>query len=629
MPTARQRPSIDSILDPERVRILREVEALIKEYITEKERHRGRLLPGSLALYVERLKELTGRSSPQTLLNLANRYVDYLINHPQEPAINALINVPGRPAKTSWDPKIEDFILAAYMRRKRKSRLSTGKEKIIVTRPEVEEVFKLVIKTFPGYNITKNILYHFLRKARNDNRMFVEYTRTDDEDQVFTRRLGKKKNDVEFVNERWQLDGRPLPNLLRGDGFTFTVTILPVMDDKSEFVLAFDLIPRKKKDADGNIVDTDFTNEDVRIVLATAMLTHGRRTRIIYSDKGPQVEAIRVYLKLLTDDNLEPPIRLITTRKRSPSGKGKMEKVQHLVDYIAPQLPGNTEDTDNPFPKQLTKKDIEELCDFEEFFTEVDEWIKRWNQMPVGGYPSRQAMWEAETAMHLPAPSPFRLGLFGKIQSLKEDALVYPRGILYEKEYWQNPWKTPEDYERFTNAAGKRVFICKIVFQRKIRVFARLGPELEEVVPSDENQKISATKYNGFQAYVRKKQSQKRQEKERVFDEVLRERFGEIPVVGVQDREALLSHEGPQQPVILQETTSDPGEKSEAPKPRSPRKKEAAAAATIAAAAASQSTPSTMKDELPHQQDEVVQPLPNFVSRLRQLRASREGNDEA
>jgi hypothetical protein len=161
-------------------------------------------------------------------------------------------------------------------------------------------------------------------------------------------------------------------------------------------------------------------------------------------------------------------------------------------------------------------------------------------------------------------------------------------------------------------------------------VFARLGTELEEVVPSDENQKISATKYNGFQTYVRKKQSQKRQEKELVFDEVLRERFGEIPVVGVQDREALLSHEGPQQPLLPQVTMSDQGEQSEAPKPRTPRKKKAVSAGTIASAAsASQSTSSTMKDELPHQQDEVVQPLPDFVSRMRQLRASREGNDEA
>ncbi len=235
--------------------------------------------------------------------------------------------------------------------------------------------------------------------------------------------------------------------------------------------------------------------------------------------------------------------------------------MQALIDYIAPRLPGYNEKSDKPFPRRLTKKMIAELCDLEEYSIEIAKAVETWNNMPVGGYESRYAMWKAMNKTFLPMPSAVQLGLFAGFNTFEERVPLRNDGVEREKTIWQNIWSDKEAYRRFSDCTATHIPFCTLILDNKLRAFGVLDPHYndhgwEEFIPKIENHAISGTKYDSYQDYARLSMTQEQQAILTDFNKTLVERFGEIPSVGVHDAQPHVRNSTPAQPLSQAESAS-------------------------------------------------------------------------
>src|SRR5262245_4457637 len=92
-------------------RELRDKEQIIKDCIALKEANHGRLPRGEGTAAMKKLQI----KSRQTLLNLIERYERHRRLHPAEPAVNALIELRGRPPSTALTPEQKKVALGVYL----------------------------------------------------------------------------------------------------------------------------------------------------------------------------------------------------------------------------------------------------------------------------------------------------------------------------------------------------------------------------------------------------------------------------------------------------------------------------------------------------------------------------------
>lgn len=595
------------------IQTLRHKEEIIKECIALRGENRGKgdndILPPNAA---KGALEQLGIRSRTTLTSLIIRYQNYSEAYPDEPAINALIDIRGRPKQELLNPDQETVAIGAYLTRKRTSILSTGMTKQIFTRPEIDWVYSMLLLVWPDLALSIDQLRRFLKEKHQEDPILFNISR-DDEDQTWMDRLPKRRNDVTRPKVRVQSDARALPILVKVGDIYCTVTLLTLIDDYTQFVLDYQLIPRKVEDENGIVCRVDYTAEDFRLLLANAMLEFEFRPLFVYTDRANQFKAIVPFLKLLSDDNLEPPTRWIPGRRRYAPGKGKIEKYQHLVDRLLRNLPAFIEEWMGKYPKRLSKDEIKEVMSLEELQQEFDTRTKNWNEGPRDNKPSRREDFISIPGPAIKPPSPFRVSLLGTIEKEYKPCRVYPRGILYDNIYYQPIYKNPEDYELLANKMDQDVPIGGVWMGKKGRVvFACLdGTNWIEVIP-DTEQKTDDTSYHQMQRRLQqKKRSQRNMRRER-FEQIILEQTGQYPGTDAQTGQARLVQPRPSRKPEQDSTGKD---KQTPPK------------------ASSDSSTDTTGQKTPASSENVEQPkipsnIPNFAARLRQMRGETDNKDQ-
>lgn len=593
------------------IQALRHKEEVIKECIALRGENRGKgdndILPLNAA---KGALEQLGIGSRTTLTSLIKRYQDYSEAYPDEPAINALIDIRGRPKQELLNSEQEMVAIGAYLTRKRTSTLSTGKKKHIFTRPEIDWVYGMLLLAWPDLALSIDQLRRFLREKYKEDPILFDISR-DDEDQTWMNRLPKRRNNVTHPKVRVQSDARALPILVKVGNIYCTVTLLSLIDDYTQFVLDYQLIPRKVEDEHGIVCRVDYTADDFRLMLAYAMLEFHFRPLFVYTDRATQFKAIVPFLKLLSDDNLEPPTLWIPGRRRYAPGKGKIEKYQDLVDKLLRNLPAFIQEWMVKYPKKLSKEEIKEVMTLEELQQEFDARIKSWNEDPRDDKPSRQEEFMSIPGPGIKPPSPFRVSLLGISEKEYKPCRVYPRGILYDNIYYQPVYKKPEDYELLANKMDQDVPIGGVWLGKKgLVVFACLdGINWIEVIP-DTEQKIDNTSYNQMQRRLQQKKRSQRNTRRDRFEQIILEQTGQYPGTDAQTGQARL--DPPRQSQKPEQTDTDtqmPAKTSTKPSSRSTKYKTPASPESI-------------------EQPKIPTNIPNFAADLRQMRGEADKKDQ-
>lgn len=553
MPAKKPRRSILTVHDPEILRVAYAIEQLILEYEAELA-DRKRLDNGRRAYYLEQLAIITHKKSvTQSMFSkMVSRYQSHRVNVSDEPPINALIPNQGPPRKQRLTAKQAKFAIGAYTRRKRSARLSTGVEKAIKSKPDLEEVHYLLQTTFPDYQETLESLRAFFTEFEIQNPTLAKRMRSDDHNQIDTQQLGKKQHVPPPDELWWTVDGRRLPNFIRIDNFACKVEIVPTIDMRYGAVLGYRIVPTKRLNEQGKIEKIGWTQLDLRFSLGAAILFTNHRPHIAYGDQGSQMKEIN--LSLLTY-NAEPATRYIPARRQSPTGHGKGERIQALLDYIAARLPGYFDDSDHPFPKNPSAKELKDLCDLEQFIGEVERRIRDWNTMiPEGETLSRIELYWTQNSIALTRPSPIHLGLFSQFYRYEEKAILDNDGVTREYTQWQNKWTNDDAYTRFSCKVGATIPFCMLMLDGRLRAFGVLDPTYgadgwEEFVPRSENATISATRYHRYQKHARETLSKQQRDYQAYFEATVIESFGRVPAVDVHtkkpytDPPALVDHQ--------------------------------------------------------------------------------------
>ncbi len=501
-----------------RQRELRDREQIIKDCIALKDANNGRLPRGEGSTAMKKLRI----KSRQTLLNLIERYERHQRQHPDEPAVNALIQRWGRPSSTALTLDEEKVALGLYLTTDWESVLEPEKDGDkppvyhIKMRPRVDFIYKILSEVFPELNATEDQLWHFLERKRQDDGVLFTLARYG-EKQVWMEYIPKTSNDVEAPNDRWQSDGRALPLVVRDDkdpSLTFTVTQVIVLDDFSRYVPAWTLVPRKERTHTKKTRRVGVKGADVRLVMATALRITGYRPFTLYTDNGSEYEAFEPHLKYLTDDN-EPSIQMVFSKPGHPWGRGKVEVIGALIDDFLRGLPGFVVDEDDlrcwdqahAAPNLLT---------FSEFKIQIAAyWNKKWNTTAASGKKSRKQIYDESPQSSLRAPSLIRLAHLGLAQEWAEVS-ISDNGLYYRGEYYKPSKQDKESTYRWLNAAGRAskvpLYVLPLVEgddvgEKKLVIASLDGNTWEEVIPI-KSRLPSAKKHveNQRSALKRKKQ---------------------------------------------------------------------------------------------------------------------------
>lgn len=474
-------------------RRLREKEIVIKRLLQLEEENDGRLPRFELRAAAQELAV-----SPRSINYWLDRYKRYQVLYPDEPAVNALINLSsGRPAGQMLTEKQQQVAVGAYLERKRTAALPTGRETVILTRPDIAYVHRVLTAAFPDQPVSEATIRRFLAKERKKNPALFVLAR-DGESALWRDYIPKTTNDVSAPNERWQSDGRYLPIYVQYEGRPSRVALVSILDDKSRYVPAWCLVPRQEQDELGDLHTVDFTGEHVRMLFASAMYKTQIRPRAIYTDNGSQFKALEPRMKYLTDE-AEPPIEIVHTKPGRPQGRGKMERALGQIDTFLHGLPGYVEDEDDAMCWKRARE-AANLLSLEELELNLKKHFEYWNTVSQNGKPSRFQVWQLST-VSLPAPTLIRLALLADASEIT-DASVTDDGIRYKNKYYMIIPKGPEDYQRWTKLVGQKVPLCAIPMEKETLIVVALdGKKWEPVVPIAVG-RPSKQKHNHFQQAV-------------------------------------------------------------------------------------------------------------------------------
>ncbi len=215
-------------------------------------------------------------------------------------------------------------------------------------RSTVTYIHQVLTALYPP-SVSDDTVSRYIRGLKQDHAMLVNMARCGEQfirDHV----MPTPAFNVERPNEIWQLDARPLPIYVRHNGVITTVSLLLIVDHKSHYPIRARLIPRRELGADGRLKRADVKNEDVGILLASAIYELGIRPEKLYTDNGSSLVGIGAMLANLLGDG-----GLLTQFTRSipgrPRGRGVIERMLQQFDRLLIDLPGNMV-TDRQDPKK-------------------------------------------------------------------------------------------------------------------------------------------------------------------------------------------------------------------------------------------------------------------------------------
>ncbi len=426
---------------------LREIETVVQQLIDEAEKNGGTL------------RGTGARKAAAHKLGVSVWTIDnYIERYKAAPRIESLIDqkrgpTPGR----TFTQKQQEIIAYYYVNPKVKTIGSDGQTATVKGLEDVRYIQEVLAQYAPEPPHSNDSIRRFQRMLRRDQSLAVDLARHG-EKYISSKVLPARRNDAEHANDRWQIDGRPLPIYIRHDGIVCTVTLLLIIDDLSQYPLRARLVPRMLRNEEGVPERTDFTAADVGIVVASTIYYSGVCPGTIYNDNGSQLIKIEEFLKNLSDEN-QAVVRMATSIPRRPRGRGKIENMLKLFDNCLKGLPGNLVGKEKDFDALREARSSSELISLEKLQTKCDEYIAELRRNPrrKGEKKTRQELWSEELSVRRAPPIRQLMHMLPERIS-RDTAIDYWHFSLNNEEY-EPRLKNDEDVYRWMVAAARKEFV--------------------------------------------------------------------------------------------------------------------------------------------------------------------------
>src|SRR5262249_17996495 len=159
------------------------------------------------------------------------------------------------------------------------------------------------LNTYPdaesrGRPITQDNIERFVAEQRKERPVLFKLGREGGRE-IWEKWMPKQPSDVRAPHERWIIDARTLPFYIRHKNKKCTVPLVVIFTAKRGHFGAWLLFVRPATKASGERRKADFTADDVRLLVLYAIVVHGVRPKIIYTDNGSQFKALEPLLPLL------------------------------------------------------------------------------------------------------------------------------------------------------------------------------------------------------------------------------------------------------------------------------------------------------------------------------------------
>ncbi|KAB8142901.1 hypothetical protein F8S13_11650 [Chloroflexia bacterium SDU3-3] len=405
------------------------------------------------------LRGTGARKAAAEKLNVSVWTIDnYIKRYKENPSIDAFIDKKrGRNIGDTFTLEQQQVISWFYLNRQ-KYIITSDNEKIILEGLEDTIYIKSVL------DILLPLPYHsyasirrFIRILDKDKALMSEFARHG-ERHVASKILPARRNDAAYVNERWQIDARPLPIYIIHDGIKCTVTLLLIIDDLSQYPIRARLIPRKIRDEEGIPRKSDFTAADVGILLASAIYYSGICPSVLYNDHGSQLIAMEDFLGDMSEQNLAV-IRMAKSIPRRPRGRGKIENMLKRFDELICNIYGNTlKVTGKESLFDLVERGHDALVhiSLEDFQIRCDEFIKFLREEPRrrGEKQTRAELWSASENIQKAPPIRDLMRLVPN-RITRDTAIDYWKFQLANEEY-EPRLKSEEDLYQWAVASARK-----------------------------------------------------------------------------------------------------------------------------------------------------------------------------
>jgi hypothetical protein len=362
--------------------------------------HFGRLPRGTLQLAAAEFE-----CTEDWIAKSMRQQREYIAAYPDEPYYNAHTPRPvGRPKGRQSPRKVIDAIEKARVNKHWLSRNGEGgynesTDNLII---EKKLIHSLVVQEFGAIHserTTRRILEDF------EDREAVRVAVAEYGPGILQNHLPTINNSSRGPGERGQFDARPFSVVVNYNGIFCTVHGLLVFDDASGYLAAWELLPAKKVDEEGNVHKQGFTDQMSRATVARAVKAVGR-FRVFYTDHG--YEAIKNYMPFMVAQG-EETTALIHSRVGRPRGRSVERGVQLVDGFFQTQRYFVREHE----YRRSRKKKKSLVPTFEQVRTDFAAYAHCWNHDPApGGGPSRSELLKQGPSFFLSVPAPENLAMF-------------------------------------------------------------------------------------------------------------------------------------------------------------------------------------------------------------------------
>jgi hypothetical protein len=454
--TGRRIKDIDALSEEELERLtrrnkspqrLREITEVMEELIAIKAENGGTL------------RGTGARKAAAIQLHVTVDTIDnYLERYEADPCVESLADEKRGRTPGGTFTKRQQEILAYYYKNPEKRVIDDDQNKSTLKGLEDVAFMQKALQRFsPDPPHSDDAVRRFLRLLKFDDALAVTLAHKG-ETYLRNKILPARRNDPELANDRWQIDGRPLPIYIRHDGLVCTVTLLLIIDDLSQYPLRARLIPRKMRDEKGLPKNCDFTAADVGIVFASAIHYSGVCPGALYNDNGSQLVAMEDFLNDLSEEN-EAVVRMSKSIPRRPRGRGKIENMLKVFDEMLKEQEGNLVGKEGNFeairearanPKLLSLEKLQEKCD--KFINVLRNRPRR-----QGEKKTRAELWLDPNGIRK-APPIRRLMTMVPRKVSRDTAIDYWH-FQFDSQEYEPRLKSEEDLYRWMVAAARKEFV--------------------------------------------------------------------------------------------------------------------------------------------------------------------------
>lgn len=324
-----------------------------------------------------------------------------------------------------------------------------------------------VLRAFYPPSVSNDTVARFIEGLKKEHGLMVDMARRG-EAYIRDYRMPTPAFNVERPNQIWQLDARPLPIYVRHQGVITTPSLLLVVDQKSHYPIRARLIPRVELSTNGRVKRADVRNEDVGILLASAIYHLGIRPEKLYTDNGSSIIGVGDMLASLLGEG-----ELLTQFTRSipgrPRGRGVVERMlqefdQLLVDLLGNMVPDHTDPKkkDHYTLIHTAKNDpnVLELAGEQGLQGHIDFFMNVLRDKPprANGKETRRELW-TETGALSAFPIRELMRLLPKDRQVSRDAAIDKWQITFEqKEHgggFEPRLDSEQDWDKWLIAASR------------------------------------------------------------------------------------------------------------------------------------------------------------------------------